>query len=170
MTRENPRTSSASSRNNSPNPSQTPSLPHRDQCPIKRTTSNSHILHPRLLVPTLQLAKSLQHPDRNIIRLGQSILLAQTSSRPAAERQVSPPRAQRRVVPALRAENVGVGAVDGFLAHGRVGVVEEFGAFGDEERLQAVFAAAVGEDGVFEGEFQEEGGGGVEAEGWVRVS
>jgi hypothetical protein len=32
--------------------------------------------------------------------------------------------------------------------------------------LQAVFAAAVGEDGVFEGEFAEEWGWGVEAEGW----
>jgi hypothetical protein len=124
------------------------------------------MLRPRLLVPTLQLAKRLQHPDRNIIRLRQRILLAQTNSGPAAERQVSPPGTQSRVFPALRPENVGVWAVDGFLAHGRVGVVEEFGAFGDEERLQAVDAAAVGEDGVFEGELHEEWGGGVEAEDW----
>jgi hypothetical protein len=147
-----------------------PSLPHRNHRPIPRATSNSHMLRPRLLIPALQLAKRLQHPDRNIIRLRQRILLAQANSRPAAERQVAPSGAQRRVFPALRAENVGVRAVDGFLAHGRVGVVEELGAFGDEERLEAVFAAAVGEDGVFDGEFLEQWGGGVEAEDWGGVS
>ena len=36
--------------------------------------------------------------------------------------------------------------------------------------MQAVFAAAVGEDGVFEGEFAEDGDWGEEAEGWLRVS
>jgi hypothetical protein len=38
-------------------------------------------------------------------------------------------------------------------------------AFGDEEGLEAVFAAAVGEDGVFEGEFAEDGDGREQAEG-----
>jgi hypothetical protein len=33
--------------------------------------------------------------------------------------------------------------------------------------LEAVFAAAVGEDGVFEGEFAEDGDWGEEAEGWL---
>jgi hypothetical protein len=36
--------------------------------------------------------------------------------------------------------------------------------------LEAVFAAAVGEDGVFEGEFAEDGNGREEAEGCVGLT
>ena len=81
------------------------------------------MLHPRLLIPTLQLPKALQHPDRDIVSLRQRILLAQTDPGPAAERQIAPARTQRWIRPALGSENVGVRAVDGALAHRRVDIV-----------------------------------------------
>jgi hypothetical protein len=60
------------------------------------------------------------------------------------------------------------------LAHCRVDIVEDPGTFGDEDGLQAVFATAVGEDGVFHGEFAEDWRGRIEAENWegglVRLS
>jgi hypothetical protein len=127
------------------------SLPKRNLRPIARTASNSNLLHPRLRISTLQLPKSLHHPNGNIISFRQRILLSQTNSRPTAKRQIIPARSQRRVSPALRAEDVGVRAKSGGLAHHGVGVVDYTAAFGDEEGLETVFAAAMGEDGIFEG-------------------
>ena len=93
--------------------------------------------------------------------------MSQANPWPASKRQVVPARSERRIRPALGLELRGVGAEGRGLAHHGVGVVHYAVAFGDEERLEAVFAAAVGEDGVFEGEFAEDGDWGEEAEGWL---
>lgn len=47
-----------------------------------------------------------------------------------------------------------------------MGVVDDAAVFGDEEGLETIFAAAVGEDGVFKGEAAEDWDGWVQAEGW----
>lgn len=142
-----------------------PSLPERNLRTIKRTASNRNLLRPRLIVPTLQRSEPLHHPDRNIIRFSQRILLPQTDPGPSAERQVAPARAQRRISPAFWTEDFDVRAEDGGLPHHGVGVVDDAAVFGNEEGLQAVFAAAVREDGVFQGEAAEDRDGWVETEG-----
>jgi len=140
-------------------------LTERNLGPIPRTASHRNLLHPRLRIPTLHLRKPLHRPNRKIISLRQRILLPQANPRPAAKGQVIPAWSQRRIRPALGAEDSGVRAESRRLAHHGVGVVHDAVAFGDEKGLEAICAAAVGEDGVFEGEFAEDGDGGEEAEG-----
>ena len=132
---------------------------------IPRTASHRHLLHPRRRIPTLQLPKPLNQSNSNIVSLRQRILLSQANPWSTSERQVIPTWSQRRIRPALGFELRDIGAESRGLAHHGVGVVHYAVAFGDEERLEAVFSAAVREDGVFEGELAKDGNWGEEAEG-----
>lgn len=142
----------------------------RDLGPVPRAASHRHLLNPRLGIPALERLEPLHQPNGNVVSLRQRVLLPQAHPRAAAKRQVVPAWSQRRVRPALRSEDLGVGAESRGLAHHGVGVVHYAVAFGDEEGLEAVFTTAVGQDCVFEGELAEDGDWGEEAESWLAIS
>jgi hypothetical protein len=117
---------------------------------IQARTRQRQRLLPLPRIPTLNRTKLLHQPNRHITRFRQRILLPQTDPRAAVERQVLPARPQR--LPALGSVLVSVGPVDVLAAMHGVGRVPDHCAFGDEERVLAVGAAAEGEDGVADGE------------------
>ena len=125
-------------------------------------------VHPCVQCPrhTRHLLELLTHPYRDIADDPQRQLPAKTHARPAVERQVSPARPQRRLVPALRLELVRVRAPDARVAVHRPDVVAHAGAARDEDGGLAVQAAAAGQDGVDPGDAVVHGDGREEAKGF----
>lgn len=136
--------------------------------PIRRRTSKRQLFPPNPPISVLNSSKNLHQPHNSITRLRKRKLLANTDTLPAVEREIAPAGAEiGGGVPALGAEEVGVGAVDGGQPVHGVGAVGDDHAGGDVDGGGARGAAAGGEDGWAEGEARVAGDDGVEAEGWV---
>lgn len=110
----------------------------------------TQVFCPGLLVPGLNLPKSLQQANSGVRRLDERTLLPKTCARAAIEGQKPPAGTQGRIrgQPPFGPEGLGVGAVDGGQTVHRINRVEYNAAFRQQNRRLPVGATALGKNGV----------------------
>jgi hypothetical protein len=122
--------------------------PHLDA--IVTSQRQRQLLNPRLGISALKFAKFLDEAHSDIARLGKSVLLTQADAWAAVERQVLPTGTQ--VCPSLWLVLVGIFTVEILSSMHDIRRVTDHCAFGDEEWMLAIRAAAERDEGVANGE------------------